>query len=124
MTSVAKTLVGLVMAAGVACTGPSASPPDLSGSITDVRLPDPSVQALAVVHVSRSGGTAPAAPSESIVTLTGDTEIIVSNDSARRRTDYRALQVGQTVDIWFTEQVGETNPSEHQARTIVITGRP
>ena len=124
MTRVARTLTALVLAAGVACASPAADPPDLTGSITDVRLPDPSIQALAVVRVSRAGGTTPATPSESVVTLTGNTEIVLPGDSAQRLTDFRALQVGQTVDIWFAEQTGETNPSEHQARRILITGRP
>lgn len=115
--------VWLLVATSVGCARSSGGAADLSGVIADVRLPDPAMQALAVLHVRPAGEAASSTASETIVTLTGNSEVYVMENGEERRTDFRVLEAGQSIDAWFAEHTGETNPKEHQARRVVVTAR-
>lgn len=116
-------VVWLVVAASVACAHSSDEPADVTGVIADVRVPDPAFQELAVLHVRAAGDATSSTASETVVTLTGNSEFYVTENGVQRRTDYRVLKSGQTIDVWFAERTGETNPAAHQARKIVVTDR-
>ena len=124
MTRTARaTMVWLVMAASAACGRSSDGPADVSGVIATVRLPDPALQELAVLHVRPAGDTTSSTAPETVVTLTGDSEVYVTENGVQRRADYRVLEAGQTIEAWFAEGTGETNPAAHQARRIVVADR-
>jgi len=124
MAVVIRTVVGIVAALTLACgRANNGGAPDLRGTFTRVQRPDASFQALATVYVQPAAGAEVRDTAVRSVTLTGASEVYLVEDSEQARTDARALESGQRVDVWFVEATAETNPARGQARKIVIYSR-
>jgi hypothetical protein len=128
MAVVVRTIVGIVVALVLACGRTNGDAPDLRGTVTRVQRPDASFQALATLYVQPGAGvdadeTAAGDTAVRSITLTGASEVYLVDDGKQTRTDVRALESGQRVDVWFVEATAETNPARGQARKIVIYSR-
>ena len=115
---------GLAIALLSACAGdgdaaPTPDDPDIRGAITSIS--DGSGDVIGSVLIEEGQGTT---YDKAAVRVESDTRILRGAGNATAEVTFADLQVGQTVEAWFTGPVAESYPVQAKASQIVILAEP